>query len=229
MPKRKINVLSNYSDQAPKTKNAGYGKVVDSMREEMTEAMNSTNVPNILSDDSNQAPKTRAAGYEENVLKPLQNEINERMDRMLLEWSDLICDYINDFVNKNDDYNRYIAYRVLNLWLWDSITFEIKREKVKYEWLKKTVWYPVFWDFGEFSHNFVYRSKDWPLQKWEISTAIVVKRDENDSKILHVHAKQLENPGRWAMISKGTLYYNPNVSDKDFQEIISNKSDSNGN
>ena len=180
---------------------------------------------NITSNELDQAPKTRAAGYEENVLKPLQKEINERMDRMLLEWSDTICDYINDFVSKNDDYNRYIAYRILNLWLWDSITFEIKREKVKYEWWRKAVWHPVYSDFGEFNHNFIWKSKYWPLQQWEISTAIVIKRDENDSKIFHVHAEQLENPGKWAMLSGGTLFHNPKLSDKDFQETIMRDSD----
>ena len=84
MPKRKINVVSNELDQAPKTRAAGYGKVVNSMRKEMTEAMNGVNKPNILSNKSDQAPKTRAAGYEENVLKPLQDEINKRMDMLFL-------------------------------------------------------------------------------------------------------------------------------------------------
>ena len=39
MTKRKVNVLSNELDQAPKTRAAGYGKVVNSMRKEISEAM----------------------------------------------------------------------------------------------------------------------------------------------------------------------------------------------
>jgi hypothetical protein len=39
MAKRKVNVLSNELDQAPKTRAAGYGKVVNSMRKEISEAM----------------------------------------------------------------------------------------------------------------------------------------------------------------------------------------------
>jgi hypothetical protein len=84
MPKRKINVVSNELDQAQKTREAGYGKVVDSMRKEMTEAMNGVNKPNILSNKSDQAPKTRAAGYEENVLEPLQQEIDSRMNMLFM-------------------------------------------------------------------------------------------------------------------------------------------------
>jgi hypothetical protein len=40
MRKSKINVISNKLDQAPKTRAAGYGKVVNLMRDEMTEAIN---------------------------------------------------------------------------------------------------------------------------------------------------------------------------------------------
>jgi hypothetical protein len=39
MAKRKINVVSNELDQAPKNRAAGYGKVVNSMRKEISEAM----------------------------------------------------------------------------------------------------------------------------------------------------------------------------------------------
>jgi hypothetical protein len=39
MARRKINVVSNELDQAPKTRAAGYGKVIDSMRKEINEAM----------------------------------------------------------------------------------------------------------------------------------------------------------------------------------------------
>jgi hypothetical protein len=85
MPKRKIKVLSNERDEAPKTRAAGYGKVVDSMRKEMTEAMNGVNVPNIISNESDQAPKTRAAGYEQNVLAPLYDEIDNRMEMLFMK------------------------------------------------------------------------------------------------------------------------------------------------
>jgi hypothetical protein len=81
----KVNVISNDLDQAPKTRAAGYGKVVDSMREEMTEAMNGVNVPNIISNESDQAPKTRAAGYERNVLAPLYDEIDNRMEMLFMK------------------------------------------------------------------------------------------------------------------------------------------------
>lgn len=39
MTKRRVNILSNELDQAPKTRAAGYGKVVDSMRKEIINAM----------------------------------------------------------------------------------------------------------------------------------------------------------------------------------------------
>jgi hypothetical protein len=39
MTKRKVNVVSNELDQAPKNRAAGYGKVVNSMRKEISEAM----------------------------------------------------------------------------------------------------------------------------------------------------------------------------------------------
>jgi hypothetical protein len=39
MARRKINVVSNELDQAPKNRAAGYGKVVNSMRKEISEAM----------------------------------------------------------------------------------------------------------------------------------------------------------------------------------------------
>ncbi|MBR7036431.1 hypothetical protein IKI14_00755 [bacterium] len=42
------------------------------------------NKPKILSNELDQSPKTRAAGYEENVLKPLQKEINEKMDTIFM-------------------------------------------------------------------------------------------------------------------------------------------------
>jgi len=61
MPKSKINVTSNKLDQAQKNRATGYGKVVNSMRKEMTESLNSVNIPNVISNDLDQAPKTRAA------------------------------------------------------------------------------------------------------------------------------------------------------------------------
>lgn len=222
--KSKPKILSNELDQVPKRRDFGYGKVVNSMREEMTEAMNSVNVPNILSNNSDQAPKTRAAGYEENVLKPLQKEINERMDTIFMHWSGLICDYVNDFANEPN--NRFILERISALKPWDSMTFEIKREKIKYSWRRKTVWDPIFPEnINKYFHNFYSRTKTLP-EPWEVSSSIIIKKDENDPKLLEVHAEQFEYPGKWAFLSNGIFFHNPNVSDEDFQEIISNISDS---
>lgn len=40
MTKRKVNVVSNELDQAQKNRAAGYNKVINLMRKEMTEAIN---------------------------------------------------------------------------------------------------------------------------------------------------------------------------------------------
>ena len=220
MPKSKINVTSNKLDQAPKTRAAGYGKVVDSMRDEMTEALNGVNVPKILSNKSDQAPKTRAAGYEENVLKPLQQEIDSRMNMLFMNWSDRICNYVNNFLNREE--NEFISNCIVDLKPWDSLAFEIKREKIKGSGgFQKAVWHPAFfWDFNDFLHNFYYNSEVWQLRPWEISTAIIVKKDENDPYLLNIHAEQLEYPGEWSLLMDWLFFHNSNVKDDEFNEII---------
>lgn len=219
MAKSKINVTSNKLDQAPKTRAAGYGKVVDSMRKEMTEAMNGVNVPNTILNKSDQAPKTRAAGYEERVLKPLQDEINKKMDTIYMHWNDSICDFINNFLGQES--NEFILQSILNLSPWDSLSFEIKREKIEYKWWRKSIWHPAFmWNFDNFIHNFYWKSENWPLKPWEVSTAIVVKKDINDPKVREVHAEQLELPGKWAFLSQWIFFHNPNIEDEEFKEIV---------
>ncbi len=226
MAKPKINVLSNKLDQAPKTKAAWYDKVVDSMKKEMTEAMNSTNVPKILSNELDQAPKTKAAWYKENVLKPIQSEIHERMDTIFMHWSDLICDFVNNFVGRPE--NEFIRDRILILKPGDSLSFEIKREKIKPsgEGFQKTVWHPAFlWGFDNFLHNFYRKSKSWQIMPWEISSAIIIKKNADDPKLLEIHAEQLEYPGKWSLLMKWLFFHNSNVSDEDFLEITKSISD----
>jgi hypothetical protein len=85
MARRKVNVLSNELDQAPKTREAGYGKVVNSMRK----------------------------------------EINEAMDRIFLNGSDVIADYMNHT-------DRIPIKQLLELQPGDHLSFEVKREKIEY-------------------------------------------------------------------------------------------------
>ena len=221
----KVNVISNDLDQAPKTRAAGYGKVVDSMREEMTEAMNGVNVPNIISNESDQAPKTRAAGYEQNVLAPLYDEIDNRMEMLFMKWSELICDYVNKFVNTQD--TRFICDQIMILEPGDSLSFEIKREKRKSTWWRdQTVWplvSPLSYDekLRNFNNNCYWKGEK-KLKEWEILTVIVVKKDENDPYLLHIHAEQLETPNIWAQLPEwAEFFHNPNVSDDEFERIIS--------
>ena len=77
MAKRKVNVLSNELDQAPKTRAAGYGKVVNSMRK----------------------------------------EINETMDRIFMDWNDVLCDYMNHT-------NRIPLKQLLELKPWDHLSLK---------------------------------------------------------------------------------------------------------
>ena len=221
----KVNVISNDLDQAPKTRAAGYGKVVDSMREEMTEAMNGVNIPNIISNESDQAPKTRAAGYEQNVLAPLYDEIDNRMEMLFMKWSELICDYVNKFVNTPE--NRFICDQIMILEPGDSLSFEIKREKRKSTWWRdQTVWplvSPLSYDekLRNFNNNCYWKGEK-KLEEWEILTVIVVKKDENDPYLLHIHAEQLEKPRKWAQLPDWAEYFhNSNVSDDEFGRIIS--------
>ena len=89
---------------------------------------------NVTSNKLDQAPKTRAAGYEKNVLEPLQNEINKRMDMLFLNWAKFEVDWnksIRDYLQKflNDKGNEFIWNCILKTQPWDSFTFESKREK----------------------------------------------------------------------------------------------------
>jgi hypothetical protein len=84
MARRKINVVSNELDQAPKTRAAGYGKVVNSMRK----------------------------------------EINEAMDRIFLDGSKVLADYMNHT-------NKLPIKQLLELQPGDRLSFEVKREKIE--------------------------------------------------------------------------------------------------
>ena len=219
----KVNVISNDLDQAPKTRAAGYGKVVDSMRKEMTEAMNGVNVPNIISNESDQAPKTRAAGYEQNVLEPLQDEIADRMDMLFMKWSELICDYVNKFVNTQE--TRLICDQIMILEPGDSLSFEINRERKESTWWRDLAVWPLIspLSYNENLRNF--KKCCWKgekeLKEWEILTVIVVKKDANDPHLLHIHAEQLEKPRKWAQLpERAEFFHNSNVSDDEFERII---------
>ncbi len=176
MARRKINVVSNELDQAPKTRAAGYGKVIDSMRK----------------------------------------EINEAMDRIFIEWNDAICNYLNN------PQNQIPVKPILGLEPWDSLSFEVKREKIENgDGFTKTVWHPAFFgDFNNFMHNCYRFEKEWPLKPGEISTIIVIEKGKDDPKMWNVHAEQLEYPGTWSFLNAGTFFHNPNVSDEKFQEIV---------
>lgn len=175
MARRKVNVLSNELDQAPKTREAGYGKVVNSMRK----------------------------------------EINEAMDRIFLNGSDVIADYMNHT-------NKIPIEQLLELKPWDHLSFEVKREKVEPSGgFIETVWHPAFlWDFNNFTHNCYWFEEDWwPIKPWEKSLIIVVEKDIKDPKSWKIHAEQLEYPGKWAMLMSGMFFHNPDVSDEKFQKI----------
>lgn len=174
MTKRKVNVLSNELDQAPKNRAAGYGKVIDSMRK----------------------------------------EINEAMDRIFLNGSDVLADYMNHT-------NKIPLKQLLELKPWDRLSFEVKREKVESTWWTETVWHPAFlWDFNNFTNNCFMFEEEWPLKPGEKSLIIVVETDPQDAKRRKVHAEQLEYPGKWAMLMQGMYFHNPDVSDEKFKKIV---------
>ena len=175
MARRKINVVSNELDQAPKNRAAGYGKVVNSMRKEISEAM----------------------------------------DRIFLNGSDILADYMNHT-------NRLPIKQLLELEPGDHLSFEVKREKVKYDWFTDTVWYATsLWGFNNFVDHCLKFEEEWPIKPGQKSTIVVVEKDVKDPKIWKIHAEQLEYPGGWAMLMAGLFFHNPNVSDEKFQEIIS--------
>ena len=175
MAKRKVNVVSNELDQAPKTRAAGYGKVINSMRK----------------------------------------EINEAMDRTLLNGSHVIIDYIKHT-------NIIPEKKLLELQSGDHLSFEVKREEVKYDWFTETVWRPAFlWDFNNFTNNCQWLEEECPIKPGQKSTIIVVERDIEDPKLLRVHSEQLEYPDKKIFLMQWMYFINPNVSDEKFQEIIS--------
>ena len=145
MTKRKVNVLSNELDQAPKTRAAGYGKVIDSMRK----------------------------------------EINEAMDRIFLNGSDVIADYMNHT-------DRIPIKQLLELQPGDHLSFEVKREKVEPSGgFIETVWHPAFlWDFNNFTNNCYWFEEDWVIKPGEKSLIIVVEKDAKDPKSWKIHAEQ---------------------------------------
>ena len=174
MARRKINVVSNELDQAPKTRAAGYGKVVNSMRKEISEAM----------------------------------------DRIVLNWSNVIGDYINHA-------NRVPIKQLLELKPGDYLSFEVKREEVKYDWFTETAWYATsLWGFNNFIDRCLKFKEEWPIKPGQKSTIIVVEKDAKDPKIWKIHAEQLEYPGEWAMLMSGMFFHNPDVSDEKFKEIV---------
>ncbi len=175
MTKRKVNVLSNELDQAPKTRAAGYGKVIDSMRK----------------------------------------EINKAMDRIFLNGSDVIADYMNHA-------DKIPIKQLLELKPGDHLSFEVKREKTESSGgFIETVWHPAFlWDFNNFTNNCYRFEEDWVIKPGEKSLIIVVEKDVKDPKSWKIHAEQLEYPGKWAMLMQWMFFHNPNVSDEKFQEII---------
>ena len=174
MTKRKVNVLSNELDQAPKTRAAGYGKVIDSMRK----------------------------------------EINEAMDRIFLNGNDVLANYMNHT-------DRIPIKQLLELQPGDHLSFEVKREKIEYNWFTQAVWHLAFlWDFNDFTNNCYWFEEDWAIKPGEKSLIIVVEKDAKDPKIWKIHAEQLEYPGKWAMLMSGMFFHNLNVSDEKFQEII---------
>ena len=216
MRKSKVNVASNELDQAPKTRAAGYRKVVNLMKKEMTESINWTNIPNIASNGLDQAPKTRAARYEKKVLEPIKKDIEEAMDAILLNWGDVLWNYMNN------PKNRIPFKQLLELQPGDHLSFEVKREKiVPSEGFMQTVWHPAFlWNFNNFMHNCYRFEEEWAIKPGQISTIIVVEKDAKDPKFWKIHSEQLEYPGPWAMLMKWMFFHNPNVSDEKFQEIV---------
>jgi len=174
MARRKINVVSNELDQAPKTRAAGYGKVVNSMRKEISEAM----------------------------------------DRIFLNGSKVIAGYMNHS-------DRIPVEELLELKPGDHLSFEVKREEVKYDWFTETAWYATsLWGFNNFIDRCLKFKEEWPIKPGQKSTIIVVEKDAKDPKIWNIHAEQLEYPGEWAMFKSGLFFYDPNVSDEKFQEIV---------
>lgn len=174
MARRKINVVSNELDQAPKNRAAGYGKVVNSMRKEISEAM----------------------------------------DKIFLNGSDVIADYMNHT-------DRIPIKQLLELQPGDHLSFEVKREEIEYNWFTQTVWHPAFlWDFNNFTNNCYWFEEEWAIKPGQKSTIIVVEKGIKDPKSWKIHAEQLEYPGKWAMLMQWMFFHNPNVSDEKFQEII---------
>jgi len=218
MSKKKMNIISNKLDQAPKTKKAGYRKTIDAMKGEMVEALNSTNIPNIISNESDQAPKTRAAWYQK-VLDELTPEINKAMEQIFMNGPDEIFHYIDEHRNELP------IYAIINLKPWEKVAFEIKREPIIYNWFTETVWHPAF--AGDFPNFSWFLTRNWEIKPWEKSLIIVVEASKNDEKFLNIHAEQLEIPWKNAMLMSWMFFHNPNVSGEKFNKIINTKTPTN--
>lgn len=214
MAKSKNNVLSNKLDQAAKSRKNWYGKVVESMKDEMIQAMNETNIPLIILNESDQAPKTRAAGYAKR-LEEMKWDIEEAMDRYFLDWSEVLANYINEHQDELP------IQAILDLKPGEMLSVEVKREDYKPRWWDRAVGHAAFLgDFDNFLKNVYCKTNEWPLKEGQRSLIIVVKKDKKDPKMLRVHAEQLEIPWPWAMVMEDMFFHNPNVDDKRFKEIM---------
>ena len=210
---KKVNVLSNTLDQAPKTKEAWYWKVVSAMKNDIAEAMSWTNRPKILDNDLDQAPKTRAAWYNK-VLEDLAPDIKVAMEGAIIRGSDVLAEYMDQ------NREKIPLSAIINLKPWEKLSFEVKREKKQVRGFSEAVWHPAFlWDFNNFNGFY---SRDGSIQPGETSLIIVVEADKKYPLVRDVHAEQLEFPPKNAMLMSWMFFHNPNVSDEKFKKILEN-------
>ena len=145
----------------------------------------------------------------------MRKEINEAMDKIFLNGSNVIAKYMNHT-------GKIPVKQLLELEPGGYLSFEVKREKTEPSGgFMPSVWHPAFlWDFNNFTNNCLMFEEEWPIKPWEKSLIIVVEKDAKDPKKWKVHAEQLEFPGKWAMLMQGMFFHNPNVNDETFQEIV---------
>lgn len=176
------------------------------------------NKPNILSNELDQAPKTHRAWYDK-VVKSLKEEIKNAMDQVILTWDGALCDYIDN------NYDKVPVRQILALEPGQSLSFEVKREKQQGKWwFIKAVWHPAFmWDFRNFTDNCYRFEKYWAIKPWQKSLVIVVEKDRDDDKLLKVHAEQLEYPWPNSFVMRWMFFHNPDVSEEEFAQILSNE------
>ena len=178
------------------------------------------NKPNILSNELDQAPKTQKAWYDK-VIKSLKDDILKAMEQIILQWNDTLCDYINN------NQNRIPVNEILALKAWESLAFEVKREKIENKWwFIQAVWHPAFlWQFHNFTENCYWFQKNWAIKPGEKSLIMVVEKDKKDDKILKLHAEQLEYPWPNTFVMKWMFFHNPDVSEERFNEILLKQED----